>query len=393
VGTMAVQICAHAAAGLNWQVGADSRLVGPPNQLSSFFSALSTLIRWYACAGAMLTLALLPVGLWFFRGEASRTNVAFFWPWIFVVGTLLAYLPLVPMLCALEGAGRLRQVQRMRFAQACGSAVVAWALIPTSSALVALAVASMLQLSIAAAWLMARYGNIVRCAVQNRPTAEHGAARRSILRAQTWTGVNWVVALIGSQALTPIVFRFQGSDVAGRVGLSLALTTAPLTLSISWLQSRYPEYGRLAARFQTSSLKVLAKRATAAALTFCIVGEVVVVAVVYCLKRYAPAVGSRFLDWAPLFALGAANVGFLIYQAVAGYLRANREESILPATIMGTTAVVGLCTVAATTHLVSPVYMFTAAVGLVWVPVSFAILRMRGHHAESSHGAPDAGRL
>jgi hypothetical protein len=196
--------------------------------------------------------------------------------------------------------------------------------------------------------------------------------------AQRRTAATWIAGFLGPQLLSPIVFWFLGSVAAGQVGLTLAATTAPLLLALSWLQARYPEYGRLVARKDLARLDNTAARATIQAIIVCSAGISAIMLVIVLLRSRFPALGGRFLPFPGVVALSATSIAYLLYQAMAAHLRAHREESLFWPALLGTAAaIVSAAWGARRTALAATVAYAIAILGAFLPLATAAFLRRR----------------
>jgi hypothetical protein len=319
----------------------------------------------------VVVATVLPGGVALFRQEAVRNHISYAVPWIALTLTLGCYLTIIPRICVLEGIGQLRRVQRMRLIQAAVSTACLWSLVPVAGSLTAIAVASIANLLVAAAWLAVSFPAAVRAgpAEQAAPIAAPTSGT-SVMRAQNRSAASWIIGFLGPQLLSPIVFRFQGAAAAGQVGLSLAAATAPLMVSLSWLQARYPEYGGLVARGELDLLDSTAKRATAQALAVCGVSIVVLLLLVLWVQLFFARLGSRFLPIGGVAALCLTSIVYLLYQAMAGHLRAHREESLLWPIALGTSASIAATIAAARYGPMAAALSYSASVIGVLLPAS-----------------------
>jgi hypothetical protein len=149
----------------------------------------------------------------------------------------------------------------------------------------------------------------------------------------------WIALWIAPQLLAPVLLRMRGGDEAGRLGVTLAVATAPLTLAIAWLHGRYPSFGAMVAEGRTREFDAFARRAAVEATGVFAAICAVVTGVVLLLPFVLPAMATRFLPVWSLLALMAGNLAGLLLQAMAGWLRTFRDEGIAAPIVAGTAAV------------------------------------------------------
>jgi hypothetical protein len=270
----------------------------------------------------------------------------------------------------------------MRLAQAGAVAVCAWTLIPTVGGLAAVAALAMVQLGIAAFWLVWRYPALVRmgweAALGPRvmPRTDTPIDRMNV--TQTRTAVSWLAFHVTGQALTVLVLYYRGADSAGQMGMTLAIMTVPFTLGMAWLQGRFPEYGALLSRDEWNALSRIAQRATLHAAVVCMSGLVAMVLVIEVLARLAPGLRGRILPTTALGALCVVMIVFLLLQAMAGYLRAYRSEPLLIAFLCGYASMLSVGWVAAARWgPVAAAVGYALASALIALPLAVVVTRQR----------------
>ncbi len=139
------------------------------------------------------------------------------------------------------------------------------------------------------------------------------------------------------------------------------------------MHGRYPSYGALVAEGRTREFDQLARRASAEAVAVFLAGAVALTGVVMLLPRVLPAFAVRVLPLTSLAALFGGALASLLLQAMAGWLRAFRDEEIATPIVAGAVATVVVSGVAAVVGgvAVMPV-AYAAASLLIAVPLAAA---------------------
>jgi hypothetical protein len=178
----------------------------------------------------------------------------------------------------------------------------------------------------------------------------------------------------------------RGGDEAGRLGVTLAVATAPLTLAMAWLHGRYPSVGAMVASGKTREFDTFARRAAVEAVSVFIATCLLVTGAVLLLPYVLPALAVRFLPPVSLLALMAGNLAGLLLQAMAGWLRAFRDEGIATPIVAGAAVVVISSAVAGTVGGAQLMAAVFAASGLfVAAPIAgIHFLRVRRERLSSS---------
>jgi hypothetical protein len=371
VGTIVVQFISHESPSLRWR--ADGALEGDEQAVARALAVVREGWRWYGWLAALLVLAGAAGAFAFGRGSVEG-GAPLAVAWAVVVLATAGYVPLVPLLCAIEGAHGLIRVQSVRLVQAGLGLAALWTGLLTIGALPAVAAFAVVWLLVPALWL----GVAHRAFVRQMLAVRSGSS--SLTSVQWRTGVSWLVLWASPQLLVQIVLATSGAADAGRLGMSLAIATAPATLAGAWLQSRYPRFAATLAQSGRAALDALARRSTAEALGVCTLGGIAVTAVAALLQRSAPALGARLLATESVAALCATGLAWIAIQALAGYLRADRDEPLLLAMAGGAAVAVSATALAASRGVETAVRAYSLAVLFIAVPIvvlAFAAERSR----------------
>ena len=340
LGTIVVQFASHEWLRLRW--GRNGGLDGDPSARDTIGALLVSSTRWFGLAALALFVVAGIGGVLVYGANMGGSRVGFMVFWFGFVGVTALYLPVIPFVCVAEGCGDLVAVQRMRAWQAVALMVALWTGIIFAGPLAAAWLAASAQLIVAAGWLVARHRGLLR-APRSLPALLMDSVRGLAARyhkEQLRSAQLWIALWVTPQLLAPILLRVRGGDSAGRLGVTLAVATAPLTLAVAWLHGRYPSFGALVADGKTREFDALARRAAIEAVTVFAASCLAVTAIVMALPLVAPMFAMRFLPPLSLLALMAGNLVALLLQAMAGWLRAFRDEGIAAPIVGGAVCVV-----------------------------------------------------
>ena len=381
LGTIIVQFASHEWPSLRW--GSRGGLDGDPTALDAISAILLAAIRWFAVAALVLFVIAGIGGELLYGPPMSGDGFGFAVLWCSFIALTAVYLPVIPFLCVAEGCGDLVALQRMRSWQAGGILIGIWTGIILGGPLLAAWIAAALQLTIAVAWLARRHPALLQS--PSALSAHFVSATRGIReRYRTEQGRSarlWLALNLAPQLLVPVLLWLRGGDVAGRLGVTLALALAPLTISIAWLHGRYPSLGALAADGHSTEFETLARRATIESVAVFVACALALIGAVQLLPFALPALAVRVMPTAALVALLCGSLASLLQQAMAGYLRAFRDEAIAKAIVTGNSAVVvvsaGAARIGGATAMV---WGYAAASLLIALPIAvihFATMRRK----------------
>jgi Na+-driven multidrug efflux pump len=157
---------------------------------------------------------------------------------------------------------------------------------------------------------------------------------KEVFPMQWKIAVSSIAAYFTSYLFVPLLFVWRGAVEAGKMGMSLKLSSLVFTVSIAWISSRAPLYGAFIQKKQYKELDKLAFRCSKQAVLVSLVITVAVVLVLTILAGYFPKYRDRALSWWVVGILCLANVICVVNSAIGGYLRANKEEPLMVITLI-----------------------------------------------------------
>lgn len=378
-----IQLVGHEAAHLTFHD--DGQVSGDPQRLSRLHGLVGLLRRWYAIA-AMLFVLLggLAGALFFGRSEASLPIGQ--WAPVWGTAILLTAINLYfsPQLAVLEGSGQVGQVASLRLRQSMLGYGLLWALLAGGAHLWAAIAVPLVAACATPLWLRARGGWLTR--------PFHGVSeiswRRDIFPLQWRIAVSWACGYLIFSLFTPIVFSTHGAAEAGRLGMAMTVFSAVTTLGLSWINANTPRFSMHVARGESAALNQLfrsvALRSTAATALL----GFTIVAAVFGASHLGLAASTRIAAPFTLFWIAcAATVNTTVY-AAAVYMRAHREEPMLPVSVTAALLTVGVIALLHedVQHMMLGYAAISFCVGLPWTLM--LLKRYRARHRPPSTPQP-----
>jgi len=336
--TVIAQFASHEFAHLTW--GDKGEIDGDPQAKERFIDLLSKGAKWFSLASVALILVLAPVGL-VFLGKEADVAVDFGWrlPWVLaVVGTALNLFT-VPFFAVVMGSGDVATVNHREMMGAVVSSVLCWTVLAIHGRLYAASAVTTGGFVISWIYLLREKPAMLKMAwhrITGRSGPQKPEARiywwREVWPLQWKLALTWVAGYFVFQLFTPVLFRYQGAVVAGQMGMTLSAANALLGVSLTWINARTPEFGKLVAKREWGQLDSLLRKVLLQSSAVSCAGATVGALLIWLLQLHYP-IGQRFIP-APHAALFFAGIVFnVIVAALGGYLRAHKQEPFLPLSI------------------------------------------------------------
>lgn len=334
LGYVVQQFASHEKAFLQWRP--DGTLEGVDRHKERLGAVIRKTLRWYGIASVLMTISLLIGGTFFF---ASKTTSVAGWqrPWITMTILAGVTLLLTPLTAVLEGCGAVADVARIRTWMVVASNLAIWTVLLSGGRLWASPSVFAASLFVGATWLFARHRHFFLDLA--RAKGEDISWREEVWPFQWRIAVSWVSGYFIFQLFVPVLFRSQGPAAAGRMGMSIAVVTAMLTVSMSWLTTKMPAFGELIARRDFAALDARFFPAVWRSFAVMAFGCAVFFAGAMVLHSIGHRWSQRILDPLPLALLIATMLVNHIVFAEGVYLRAHKQEPFLWISVLSALAI------------------------------------------------------
>jgi hypothetical protein len=218
-------------------------------------STLQITLRWYSAAAAAMGLILAPLGMVFFarHSTAGAAQVAWRGPWIAVVFLSAMALWCTPFYSFIEGCGQVRDVAALRLRQGVASAVLAWVAMLLHHGLYAPALVFAGSVGVGLQFLARRRRFLL--GLLRHPAHEASVSwNREVWPFQWRIAVSWMCSYFTVQIFIPILFALCGAVEAGKMGMSLSITSYMTALVLPWISTKATPFGQMIARREFKGL-------------------------------------------------------------------------------------------------------------------------------------------
>lgn len=369
-----IQLVSHEVAHLSFGPRGDvAGEAGHRRRLADLFGLLS---RWYRFAAAGFVVVVgVAGGLFFLRQDAAAGPDQLI-PWLALVLAYGVSLSRSGELAVLEGLGQVGEVARLRLRQSMLGHGLMWLALLAGAGLWAVPLMPAVAAFATVWWLhrqAPRLQSLRAAATANDPPAV--TWRRDVAPLQWRIAVSWMFGYLIFNLFTPALFAYQGPVEAGRVGMALTIFTTLLTVAMSWVTAKAPVLGQLIARAQLAESRALFAGLLWRSLAFTTLCCAGFSAALWAVQAMDLRLADRLPAMPVIACLVAATLGHAVVSAAATYMRAFKEEPMLPVSV-----VAGLLMLAAVHHaaqhsVLLTMQLYVAVTFLVSLPWTLALLR------------------
>lgn len=328
------QFASHEFANLTW--GYAGEIHGEKNAVNRIHLIIKKAIIWYGGVAFFMAILVLPAGLYFFSTNGSvGTVISWQGPWTALVLAASLYLPIIPILAAIEGSGHVAQINRLRLIQGIFSSLFTWIFIFYGAGLYAVVVTFSVNVLFSVIWIIRTYPNLLSAIRFKKKQSDHlhFSWRNEIWPMQWRIAVSWISGYFIFQLFTPILFYYHGPALAGQMGMSLVVANFVTVLPMIWLQANTPIMAKLIARANWNEFDRIFKKIFWQSALVSILGVVAIVAALWIFSEH-PLI-KRLL---PIDNMVYLLLGFFLSHvigALAHYLRMHKREPLMIFSVCG----------------------------------------------------------
>jgi O-antigen/teichoic acid export membrane protein len=330
-----INVTSHEWAHLS--LGSDGRIIGAPAAISRLVSLGRAVFKWYGVVSTIFVVVLSTIG-WIFFSRTYHSGVRWQAPWLLLVLLTGLLLWVLPFNSLLEGCNQVAVINRFRLVQAVLGTLSLWVVITLGGGLWALVVSTGVSL------LRDLYLVLVQYRRFFKPFFRPASAERINWRSDVWPmqwriGSTGLVSYFAYSLFNPVLFKYHGAELAGRMGMTWSLIGALQASAFAWVQPKVPRFGILIARKQYTELDRLFRRTATVALIVAVTGAAILWFLIYALNVFGYSLAGRLLPPLPtaLFLMAAILMQFSWAQAA--YLRAHRKDPLAPLSIISSIAI------------------------------------------------------
>jgi len=309
---------------------ADGYIEGEERNKSYVASLLHFSIKWFLFASLGVFVFLSIVGYYFFKiNNREFSTINWQSPWLLTTFSTSIILLSAPVLAFLEGIGQVSFASKLRFYQYTSQLALFFFLLILDTRLYARPISVICSVGIVFLGIrFSKYFMILKRLWRSRGEFSINY-RNDIFPFQWKISLSWLSGYLIYQLFNPVIFAYEGAEMAGKMGMTLTVTNGILTIAMSWINTKVPSWSNLIATKQYKKLDKNFYITNLQSFFICLLGILIFLSIIFMMKLYHIEYLYRFLDFRYIIVLGAVTLGNLLISSLALYLRCHLKEPLL----------------------------------------------------------------
>ena len=311
-------------------------LEGDAIRIDRLAALVGLLRRWYGVAASLFFVIVSASGALFFTTKGDLPISVWGGAWLMLTLVSAANLYLSASLTVLEACGQVAGVARMRLVQSmCGNGLM-WLALALGASLWAMPLVPLTAAVYTAYWLHTNGTTINRLRHHALVSVNNIKInwRVDIFPFQWRIAVSWISGYFIFQLFTPLAFARMGAVEAGRLGITMTVFSALLTVGMSWINAKLPMFAAHISRGERSSLNLLFISVLKRSMTFTLIATSTIIFIVFVLTSLDISAIQRFASIPVMLCLSVVTLINCFVFAAAAYMRAHKEEPMMVVSVV-----------------------------------------------------------
>ncbi|MCG9707162.1 hypothetical protein, partial [Photobacterium damselae] len=295
--------------------------------------------KWYFKLAIVLAFFLLLSGWLFFNNELSDVNWKF--PWLCLTILTAISLTYTPILSTIESLGFVLEVSKLRYIQILISSVISWIVIYFGGGLYCTLVMPIVTIVVNFFWINKHFKKLLLFF-----NTKHTTNRKwfsEMFEMQGKVAISWVFGYLIFQIINPISFKLYGSEISGQIGLTLSIFSLMLNMSLSWINTKMPYWGRLIAKKEAGIFYKLFLETLKQSSVFLIFIEMFfILFVFFIVKKIDLSFYEKLLPIDLMLLLAITMISRHVVGSIGYYIRVHKKEKLVFNAIITSVVMIGL---------------------------------------------------
>lgn len=324
--------CSHEWSNLS--VDNKNRITGDEKSFKRLSSLAKLAFKWFIKGGIIAFVILYTLGFYFFEhNTASDISINWKLPWLALSLLTSINIAITPFYSILEGCNQIKSLYNLRLLQGIFFTSTLIISILLDFQLWAPCFATLASILVGTFYIYIKYFYFFYDLLKLKNTTDLINWKTDLLPMQWKIAISWISNYFCFYLFTPLLFMYQGPEIAGKFGMSWSIMLSIGSFSSSWIVANTPKYSILIAKNDYVSLDKLNLK------MFNITSTVMFLILLSFLGFviYSPTLNlniintfiSRLLDPLTLGVLAIGQFFFFISTPFTTYLRSHKKEPLL----------------------------------------------------------------
>ena len=328
IGSVIQQFSSHEWANLRFNNNGE--IIGDADSLSRLISIGNISLNWFLKGSIFLILLLSIGGSFFFNSEINDYN--WFLPWLILCLTTGVYFIHTPILSILEGCNQVKQLYKFRFFQGIVVNISVWVAIILGAGIWATVVSSFVSIFCIQIFIKKTYFKFFKNIFIKKTLGPKINWRMDMFSMQWKVALSWISGYFSFFIFTPILFKFQGPEIAGKFGMSWSIIGLVGGIALAWLSPKIPKFAILASQKKYFELdKLFWKIVKIVCISSTLLAVFLLIIIHYLSSienNFISSILSRIIPMAPFSFFLFGQVFVIVSVPFSSYMRSHKKEPL-----------------------------------------------------------------
>jgi hypothetical protein len=307
----------------------EGRITGNANAKSKLISLARFAMKWYFLISLLTSVALSLGGLVFFGLTDSKYLSILLGPWLAICLVTAINLYVIPIWSLLEGCNQAANIYYYRFIQSIFTGFLAWAAIYLGLNLWMPSIVSLIVLMIGMFKIWSQYKVFIKDIIFGKSKGDSLDWQKDIMPLQWRISLTWLSGYFTFSFLVPILFYYQGPEIAGQMGMTWSFIMGLTSMGSSWVLPRSASFAMLVSQRKYSELDRRFRHLTSVVFGISLIGAISIFSLVYLLSAVQSPFSMRILPPLTTGYFLLATILISITLPVQMYFHAHKKEPLL----------------------------------------------------------------
>ncbi len=269
------------------------RIEGDPEALDRLAGLNRFITRWFWGCAAVFLIGMSIYGYFIISERGQRLDLLAPWQALIIVNS--AAILLMPKVSILEGCNQAGTINAIRLPQSITGTIVVWYCLLMDCGLWTLVASTFVRWAWEYQLVHVRYREAFR-SLEVHPVTQPISWFQEMWPLSWRTAIQTMGSYFSSFYFVPVVDHFQGKIEGGRFGMTWQILPTMQSAALSWINTRMPEFGAMAARGEHPQLRRRMVKTGLISLGVFLSGAAVFCFVLWGLQQAEIRQVKRFLD-------------------------------------------------------------------------------------------------